>query len=46
VKARFHESFSRFYFAGETFADAPFGSQRDQRGFWMLSVSVFDRRLQ
>jgi hypothetical protein len=46
VKPRFYESFSCFYFAGETFADAPFGSQRDQRGFRMLSVPVFDRRLQ
>jgi hypothetical protein len=46
VKSRFHKSFSRFYFAGETFADAPLGSQRDRGGFWMLSVSVFYRRLQ
>src|SRR6266478_3295330 len=46
MKPRFYELLSRFYFAGDSLADASFRSQRDQRGFWTLSILLFDGRLQ
>src|SRR5204863_9271784 len=46
VKPGFNARFSRFYLAGDSLADAPFGPESDQRGLRTLSILRLERRLQ
>jgi hypothetical protein len=45
VKTGFDATFSRFYFAGDIFADAPLGPERDQCALRSFSILRFERRL-
>jgi hypothetical protein len=38
-------SFARLYLAGHTLTEPPFRSEGNLRGFGLLSVSFFERRL-
>lgn len=46
MKACGNQSFSGFYFAGDTFTDTPLRPERDERGAGLLPILLFERRLQ